>query len=77
MQGQNKGYWVCKKKMSTAAEMMCRHSHAAFREFTDSVVNLKFDDEPNYAKYISIFEPLVTCVERPIHIDTALAKASS
>ena len=40
-QGANKGYWVCKKKMATSAEMLCRGSNAAYRDFCDIVVNLK------------------------------------
>jgi hypothetical protein len=35
---------VCRKKMSTSAEMLCRMSHPAFRDFTDAVVNLKFEE---------------------------------
>lgn len=72
-QGQNKGYWVCRKKMATSADMLCRLCHTAFHLFTDSVVNLKFDEEPNYAMYISLFEPIVHMPElRPLQIDTAL-----
>uniref|UniRef100_A0A7S0WZX7 non-specific serine/threonine protein kinase n=1 Tax=Chlamydomonas leiostraca TaxID=1034604 RepID=A0A7S0WZX7_9CHLO len=70
--GNNKGYWVCRKKMSTSAEQLCRMCNNAFREFTDIVVNLKFEEEPNYAKYIGLFEPIVNLPERPLQIDTAL-----
>lgn len=71
-QGENKGYWVCKKKMSCGADGLCGRSHQAFKEFTDIVVNLKFGEEPNYARLISLFEPLVNNIERPIVIDAAL-----
>ena len=30
-QGDNKGYLVCKKKMATSAEMLCRYTPPAFR----------------------------------------------
>nr|AEO89321.1 serine/threonine protein kinase [Dunaliella salina] len=71
-QGANKGYWVCRKKMQTSADMLCRLCHPAFRNFCDSVVNLKFEEEPNYAKYISWFEPIVNLPERPLQIDSSL-----
>mmetsp|Transcript_917 Transcript_917/g.1380 ORF Transcript_917/g.1380 Transcript_917/m.1380 type:complete len:725 (+) Transcript_917:192-2366(+) len=72
-QGQNKGYWVCRKKMATSAEMLCRMTHPCFLAFADSAVNLKFEEEPNYARYIAMFEPLVNTPEtRPLQIDTAL-----
>ncbi|KAF5841178.1 serine/threonine protein kinase [Dunaliella salina] len=71
-QGANKGYWVCRKKMQTSADMLCRLCHPAFRNFCDSVVNLKFEEEPNYARYIAMFEPIVNTPERPLQIDTSL-----
>jgi hypothetical protein len=36
---------VCKKKMATSAEMLCRYTPPAFRQFTEGVVNQKFDEE--------------------------------
>ncbi|EFJ40321.1 histone kinase [Volvox carteri f. nagariensis] len=74
-QGANKGYWVARKKMATSAEMLCRLSQPAFREFTDSVMNAKFEDEPNYARYIAMFEPLVNVPERPLVVENALKLA--
>ncbi|KAG2492391.1 hypothetical protein HYH03_009337 [Edaphochlamys debaryana] len=71
-QGANKGYWVARKKMATSAEMLCRMTTGAFREFTDSVMNAKFEDEPNYPKYISMFEPLVNVPERPLVVENAM-----
>jgi len=32
-QGANKGYWVCRKKMQTSADMLCRLCHPAFRNY--------------------------------------------
>lgn len=58
LQGDNKGYLVCKKKMATSAEMLCRYTPPAFRQFTEGVVNQKFDEEPKYESYMKLFEPL-------------------
>ena len=40
-QGDNKGFLVCKKKMATSAELLCRYTPPAFKQFTEAVVNLK------------------------------------
>ena len=58
MQGDNKGFLVCKKKMATSADLLCRYTPPAFRQFTEAVVNLKFDEEPRYSAYVPLFEPL-------------------
>ncbi|KAG8375614.1 hypothetical protein BUALT_Bualt10G0118700 [Buddleja alternifolia] len=58
-QGENKGFLVCKKKMTTSPETLCCFCPAPFRQFVEYVVNLKFDEEPDYAKYISIFDGIV------------------
>ncbi|KAF3666008.1 hypothetical protein T459_21504 [Capsicum annuum] len=44
-----------------------------FRRFVEYVVNLKFDEEPNYAKYISLFDGIVGPDPdiRPINTDGA------
>jgi len=66
-QGDNKGYLVCKKKMATSAEMLCRYTPPAFRQFTEGVVNQKFDEEPKYEAYMKLFEPLCgPAPQRPI-----------
>jgi hypothetical protein len=57
-QGDNKGFLVCKKKMATSADLLCRYTPPAFRSFTEAVVNLKFDEEPKYTAYVTLFEPL-------------------
>ncbi|EIE25099.1 MUT9-related serine/threonine protein kinase [Coccomyxa subellipsoidea C-169] len=57
-QGDNKGFLVCKKKMATSADLLCRYTPPAFRQFTEAVVNLKFDEEPKYTAYVALFEPL-------------------
>ncbi|KAL2493143.1 Protein kinase family protein [Abeliophyllum distichum] len=58
-QGENKGFLVCKKKMATSPEALCCFCPQPFKLFVEYVVNLKFDEEPNYAKYISLFDGIV------------------
>ncbi|KAJ0960214.1 hypothetical protein J5N97_001957 [Dioscorea zingiberensis] len=61
--GDNKSFLVCKKKMATSPEM----------QFLEIVVNMKFDEEPNYSKLISLFEGLIGTnpAVRPLKIDGA------
>uniref|UniRef100_A0A0R0K5Y3 non-specific serine/threonine protein kinase n=1 Tax=Glycine max TaxID=3847 RepID=A0A0R0K5Y3_SOYBN len=56
---ENKGFLVCKKKMATSPETLCCLCPQPFRQFVEYVVNLKFDEEPNYARYISLFDGIV------------------
>ncbi|XP_074579326.1 casein kinase 1-like protein HD16 [Curcuma longa] len=72
-QGENKGFLVCKKKMVTSSESLCCFCPQPFRQFIEYVVNLKFDEEPNYAKCISLFDGLVGPNPdiRPINTDGA------
>ncbi|XP_057735158.1 casein kinase 1-like protein HD16 [Arachis stenosperma] len=58
-QGENKGFLVCKKKMGTPPDSLCCFCPQPFKLFVEHVVNLKFDEEPNYAKYISFFDGIV------------------
>ncbi|XP_022715026.1 casein kinase 1-like protein HD16 isoform X2 [Durio zibethinus] len=73
-QGENKGFLVCKKKMSTPPEALCCFCPIPFKHFVEYVVNLKFDEEPNYAKYISLFDGIVGPNPdiRPINTEGAL-----
>ncbi|XP_074276484.1 casein kinase 1-like protein HD16 [Silene latifolia] len=72
-QGENKGFLVCKKKMATSPESLCCFCPLPFRQFVEYVVNLKFDEEPNYAKYVSLFDGIVGPNPdiRPINTDGA------
>ncbi|KAK6912009.1 Protein kinase domain, partial [Dillenia turbinata] len=72
-QGENKNFLVCKKKMATSPESLCCFCPQPFRQFVEYVVNLKFDEEPNYAKYISLFDGIVGPNPdiRPINTDGA------
>ncbi|WOH08694.1 hypothetical protein DCAR_0728139 [Daucus carota subsp. sativus] len=71
--GDNKSFLVCKKKMSTSPEIMCCFCPAPLRQFLEIVVNMKFDEEPNYSKLISLFEGLLgpNPAIRPLNIDGA------
>ncbi|KAL6972761.1 Casein kinase 1-like protein hd16 [Sarracenia purpurea var. burkii] len=72
-QGENKGFLVCKKKMATSPETLCCFCPQPFKLFVEFVVNLKFDEEPNYAKYISLFDGIIAPNPdiRPINTDGA------
>ncbi|KAG6575511.1 Casein kinase 1-like protein HD16, partial [Cucurbita argyrosperma subsp. sororia] len=72
-QGENKGFLVCKKKMATSPETLCCFCPQPFKQFVEYVVNLKFDEEPNYAKYISLFDGIIgpNPEIRPINTDGA------
>ncbi|KAG2300224.1 hypothetical protein Bca52824_036696 [Brassica carinata] len=73
-QGDNKSFLVCKKKMSTSPELMCCFCPPPFKLFLEAVTNMKFDEEPNYAKLVSIFDTLIEpcALSRPVRIDGAL-----
>ena len=45
--------------MGTSPETLCCFSPLPFKQFVEHVVNLKFDEEPKYAKYISLFDGVV------------------
>ncbi|GLJ16407.1 hypothetical protein SUGI_0278400 [Cryptomeria japonica] len=72
-QGDNKGFLVCKKKMATSPEMLCCFCPVPFRQFLEAVTNMKFDEEPNYLKLISLFEGILgpNVSTRPINTDGA------
>ncbi|MBA0583042.1 hypothetical protein Gorai_013920, partial [Gossypium raimondii] len=72
-QGDNKSFLVCKKKMATSPEMLCCFCPPALKQFLEIVVNMKFDEEPNYSKLISLFEGLLgpNPAIRPINTDGA------
>ncbi|XP_062154569.1 casein kinase 1-like protein HD16 [Alnus glutinosa] len=72
-QGENKGFFVCKKKMATSPDILCICCPLPFRDFVEHVVNLRFDEEPNYARYISLFDGII-CPNidiRPINTEGA------
>lgn len=72
-QGDNKSFLVSKKKMATSPEMLCCFCPPPLKQFLEIVVNMKFDEEPNYAKLITLFEGLIgpNPALRPISTDGA------
>ncbi|XP_020097648.1 casein kinase 1-like protein HD16 [Ananas comosus] len=72
-QGDNKSFLVCKKKMATSPEMLCCFCPSPFKQFLEIVVNMKFDEEPNYPRLISLFDGLIgpNPASRPINTDGA------
>ncbi|CAM6060136.1 unnamed protein product [Sphagnum tenellum] len=72
-QGDNKGFLVCKKKMATSPEMLCCFCPMPFKQFLEFVVNMKFDEEPNYGKLVSLFDGILgpNPAVRPINTDGA------
>ncbi|XP_031259785.1 casein kinase 1-like protein HD16 [Pistacia vera] len=72
-QGDNKSFLVCKKKMATSPEMLCCFCPPPLKQFLEIVVNMKFDEEPNYSKLISLFEGLLgpNPAGRPINTEGA------
>ena len=44
-------------------------------QFTEAVVNLKFDDDPRYTQYAQLFEPLCgPAPQRPILLEAGATK---
>ncbi|XP_028789718.1 casein kinase 1-like protein HD16 [Neltuma alba] len=71
--GGESGFLVCKKKMEITPKLLCGFFPEPFRHFVEHVVNLKFDEDPNYAKYISLFDGIVGLNphSRPINTEGA------
>lgn len=74
MKGDNKGFLVCKKKMATSPEMLCCFCPTPFKQFLEIVVNMKFDEEPNYGKLVVLFDGILGAnpAVRPINTDGAI-----
>jgi hypothetical protein len=53
---------VCKKKMATSAEMLCRYTPPAFRQFTEGVVNQRFDEEVRVCVCVRVCVRACVCV---------------
>lgn len=71
--GENKGFLVCKRKMATSSELLCGSCPAPFHKFLEMVTNMKFEEEPNYSKLISLFDGSISSNAslRPIRTDGA------
>ncbi|CAN1331188.1 Casein kinase 1-like protein HD16 [Linum perenne] len=72
--GENKSFLVSKKKMATSPEMLCCLCPTPFQHFLEMVTNMKFDEEPNYSRLISIFDNIIgsNVSLRPILTDGAI-----
>lgn len=59
--------------MATSPETLCCFCPPPFKQFVEYVVNLKFDEEPNYAKCISLFDSIIGPNPdiRPVNTDGA------
>ena len=73
MQGENKGFLVCKRKMATSPEALCNSCPTPFQQFLEMVTTMRFDEEPNYSKLISLFDGVINSNVslRPIRTDGA------
>eukprot|EP00955_Chlamydomonas_euryale_P066506 359575-Chlamydomonas_euryale.AAC.1 len=60
--------------MGTGAELLCQRVHPAFQELTDAVINLKFEEEPPYQRFMSMFEPLLNVPEHPLQVEMPPSK---
>lgn len=60
--------------MEISPENLCYLCPEPFKQFLEYVVNLKFDEEPRYGKYISLFDIIVGLNPdiRPINTDGAV-----
>lgn len=59
--------------MATSSKALCFLNPPHFRQFVEYVGNLRFDEKPNYEKYISLFDGIVglNLDIRPINTDGA------
>ncbi|MCL7047245.1 hypothetical protein MKW94_013170 [Papaver nudicaule] len=73
-QGNTRNFLVCGKKMSTSPELLCFACPPPFKQFVEIVVNMNFDEVPDYSNLISLFKCLVEPSNSvlPINIDGAL-----
>lgn len=62
LQGENKGFLVCKRKMGTSSEMLCCLCPPPFQQFLEMVTNMTFDEEPNYSKLITLFDNIINSI---------------
>lgn len=59
--------------MATSPEMLCSLCPGPLRQFLEIVVNMKFDEDPNYSKLVSLFGGLIqpNPAGRPLNTDGA------
>ncbi|KAK3438356.1 hypothetical protein EUGRSUZ_C02978 [Eucalyptus grandis] len=70
-QGEDTSFPVCKQKRATPPDTLCDTCPEPYLQFTTFVLSLKFDEEPNYARYISLFRGIIgqNPYVWPVHTD--------
>ncbi|KAL7087386.1 hypothetical protein ACP275_13G065700 [Erythranthe tilingii] len=71
---EHKGFNECKIKREISLDALCGSCPKPFKQFVQNVFSLKFDEEPEYTKYISLLKLLISSspdIVRPINIETA------
>lgn len=65
--------------MATSPEMLCCFCPPPFKQFLEMVVNMKFDEEPNYGKLVVLFDSILgpNPAVRPINTDGAQKVSAS
>ena len=60
--------------MATSPEILCCLCPPPFQQFFEMVTNMKFDEEPNYSKLVSLFDNNMcsNATLRPIRTDGAI-----
>ena len=72
VQGSNKGFKVCKKKMNLTAKQLCSSEWpSAFRKFLEVCQALKYHEDPQYSACIELFRPLIGA-SAPIDVQCGL-----
>ncbi|KAI3916747.1 hypothetical protein MKW92_041084 [Papaver armeniacum] len=73
-EGDTKSFRVCREKMSTSPKSLCFGCPPAFKQFVEIVVNMNFDEVPNYSELVSLFKCLIEPCNPvlPISVDGAL-----
>ncbi|KAL8031877.1 hypothetical protein ABFX02_13G058100 [Erythranthe guttata] len=77
---EHKGFNECKIKREISLDTLCRTCPKPFKQFAQNVFSLKFDEEPEYTKYISLLNVLISSspdIVRPINIETAQTLGAS
>ncbi|XP_048134121.1 casein kinase 1-like protein HD16 [Rhodamnia argentea] len=58
-EGEDKASLVCKEKMATPPYTLCGTCPEPYLQFATFVLNLKFNELPHYARYISLFHEII------------------
>ncbi|TVU34951.1 hypothetical protein EJB05_16810 [Eragrostis curvula] len=73
LSGREQEFSCLQEEMATSPDLLCCFCPPPFKLFLETVTNMRFDEEPNYSKLISLFDELIEPQHlRPIRIDGAL-----